>query len=141
MNKYRCSISGGPVRITSTSGHIVLVGEDFVEVPEHMEPDALANGCISEDGYERLREEIKKELLKGNTPPPGPEALTGEQRMEKIISSMNEMLNSSNTNYFTAAGLPNKKELHSRCGFTTTEEEFTAAWAEVSKTKETPPQT
>ena len=139
MNKYRCPLKGEPVRLTSTSGHICIVDHEFSEVPPHMEPDAAAAGCISEEVYNELRDQIANELkaselLKMNA------GLTPEQRMEKIKASMNEMLNSSNTTYFTAKGLPNKKELNSRCGFTVEDAEFIAAWEKVAgQAQATPP--
>jgi len=42
------------IRLASTTGHVILVGEEWVTVPEHMEGDAYANGCISEEMFNTI---------------------------------------------------------------------------------------
>ena len=58
-----------PVRLASTSGHVVIVGSDWQEVLDPMIPDALRSGLLSKELYEAAMAEVK-----ANLPPPAPEA-------------------------------------------------------------------
>lgn len=49
--KFRSRSDSEVARLASTTGHIILVGQEFVEVPQHMESEAYANGCVSEELY------------------------------------------------------------------------------------------
>lgn len=56
------SKSGEKIRIASTSGHVVIVGKEFRPLPEYLQKQALAEGCIPKSLYDELREEVKAEL-------------------------------------------------------------------------------
>jgi hypothetical protein len=121
---------GEVVRIASTSGHIVLIGNEFTEVPEHMEKDAYANGCVSEELYNSIRTDMEKESaatksLAGGSAHPGDQAPV-------VIEKIKVMLNSTEEGYFTKAGLPNLKVLEKLCGFTVSRELMEASWEIVS---------
>jgi hypothetical protein len=61
MAKYR-SITGVPVRIASTSGHVIMVPPDrFVSVPSRLERLARAEGCMSEDLFNAAKLVIKQD--------------------------------------------------------------------------------
>ena len=61
MEKFK-SKTGKDVRLASTSGHVVIVGEDFKEVPPMLEPKALAAGLIPKSLYDEVKSDLKKEL-------------------------------------------------------------------------------
>ena len=130
---------GEVTRIASTSGHIVLVGDEFVEVPEHMEADAFSKGCISEALYKSIRADMEADLKKSSAMV----ALVGggspedADRSPVIIAKINEMMDSAEDGYFTKAGLPNLKILETLCGFRVSKEEMEAAWASVVAAKST----
>ena len=56
-----------PVRLASTSGHVVIVGSDWQEVLGPMIPKALRSGLLSKELYEAAMAEVK-----ANLPPPAP---------------------------------------------------------------------
>jgi hypothetical protein len=121
------------VRIASTSGHIVLVGGEFTEVPEHMERDAYALGCVSEELYNSIKSDMEKDAaaaknsLLGGGNPPG-----SADRSPVVIATIKTMLESSEDGYFTKAGLPNLKVLEKLCGFTVSKDDMETAWGVVS---------
>jgi hypothetical protein len=117
------SMTGKVERIASTSGHILMIGEDYVDVPEHMEGDARAAGCVSKDMFEKIKG--------GNVPPPEP--MGHEERMEVIVDKIKEMAASNDPNDFTARGKPNLKVLAGKCGFRPDKEEFESAWLVIQK--------
>jgi len=125
--KFRARSKDAVVRIASTSGHICIIGPDFVEVPDHMTADAYAGGAISEDMYLSIRADIEKEQA----------AADKIDRPAVIDAALQEMLDSDNKDYFTTAGLPNKKALNKICKFTVTNEEFDLAWGKIITARNT----
>lgn len=131
--KFRSRRDDEVIRIASTSGHICLVGNEFVEVPEHMEADAYSAGCVSEALYNSIRADMEKDakaqaaLIGGG--------LTAEQKHEAIKVAIGSMLDSNDEGSFTKDGLPNMKVLAKQTGFALSKEEMEAAWAEVSEIK------
>lgn len=128
--KFRSRSDEQVIRLASTSGHIVLVGKEFVEVPEHMESQAYAEGCVSEALYKSIRADIEKDAAAQVALAGG--ALTAEQKHEAIKTAIVAMLDGKDEGSFTTAGLPNMKVLAKQCGFQLTKDEMEAAWAEVS---------
>lgn len=128
--KFRSRSDEQVIRLASTSGHIVLVGKDFVEVPEHMESQAYAEGCVSEALYKSIRADMEKDAAAQIALAGG--ALTDEQKHEAIKAAIVAMLDGKDEGSFTTAGLPNMKVLAKQCGFQLTKDEMEAAWAEVS---------
>lgn len=116
------SMSEKKIRIASTSGHIIMVGEEFKEVPEHMEPDARAAGCIAEDVFNKL---TSAENVA--------EPLTADERIDLIVLSIKEMAADNPEGNFTKNGSPNRKILNAKCGFTVTAEEFDVCWSTVKE--------
>ena len=132
--RFIARTKGEVIRIASTSGHIVLIGDEFTEVPEHMESEAFSKGCVSEALYNSIREDMKADAQKqaalvaltgGGSP-------EGADRSPVVIAKINEMMDSTDEGYFTKAGLPNLKILETLCGFRVSREEMEAAWAEVA---------
>ena len=63
MEKFKTR--SGKVRLSSTSGHVVTVGEEFVPVPDELVSQALANRCIPKDLYDQALADAKKEAAGG----------------------------------------------------------------------------
>lgn len=117
------SMSGKPERIASTSGHVIMVPPDsFVELLPHMEAEARAVGCISEDIYQKI--------TAGNQAPPPNQA--PPDRNTIILDKLREMVASNDASFFTKAGFPNKRILDNLCRFATTPEEIKAGWDVVT---------
>lgn len=131
--KFRSRSNTETIRLASTSGDILLIGSEFVEIPAHMEAEAYAKGCVSEEIYNSIRADIENDsadataktaLVSGT--------LTEEQRVSAIKTAINAMLDSNEEGNFTAQGLPHLKKLSTLAGFTVAKEEMEAVWASVS---------
>lgn len=125
--KFRSRIVGEPVRIASTSGHICIIGDEFVDVPGHMVSDAYAAGAISEDMYNSIRADIEKEQ----------KAAAAIDRPAVVDAKLQEMLDSDDKGYFTTQGIPNRKILNKLCAFTVSNDEFELAWNKVITERDT----
>lgn len=129
--KFRSRKDDEVVRIASTSGHICLVGSEFVEVPDHMEADAYAAGCVSEAIYNSIRADMDRDAKAKAALITG--ALTDEQRQLAIKTAISTMLDSNDEGSFTAQGVPHLKKLSSLAGFQVSKEEMEAAWAKATE--------
>ena len=135
--KFRSRSDNQVVRLASTTGHICLVGREFVEIPEHMEAEAYANGCVSEELYNA----IKADLAAGNLVAGGGVRLPGNggpqaERTSVIKQQIEAMLDSGEDGAFTAAGLPNLKVLSGKCGFQVGKDEMETVWGAIAAGKE-----
>ena len=61
MEKFR-SKTGRDIRLASTSGHVVIVGEDFKEVPPMLEQKAMAAGLVPKSLYDEVKSDLRKEI-------------------------------------------------------------------------------
>lgn len=146
--RFRSRSNSEVARLASTSGHIILVGQEFVEVPQHMEADAYANGCVSEEIYNSIKADMAKgaeqaamEMLAGATGG-GAQQVSGiklpsgdivrEDRPAVVRQAIQAMLDGGEEGAFTAAGLPNLKVLSGKCGFQVSKDEMEVAWGEIS---------
>ena len=146
--RFRSRSNSEVARLASTSGHIILVGQEFVEVPQHMEADAYANGCVSEEIYNSIKADMAKgaeqaamEMLAGATGG-GAQQVSGiklpsgdivrEDRPAVVRQAIQGMLDGGEEGAFTAAGLPNLKVLSGKCGFQVAKDEMESAWGEIS---------
>ena len=146
--RFRSRSNSEVARLASTSGHIILVGQEFVEVPQHMEADAYANGCVSEEIYNSIKADMAKgaeqaamEMLAGATGSGAQQVsviklpsgdIIREDRPSVIRQAIQGMLDGGEEGAFTAAGLPNLKVLSGKCGFQVAKDEMEAAWGEMS---------
>ena len=128
--KFRSRRDGEVIRIASTSGHICLVGSEFVEVPDHMEADAYAAGCVSEALYNSIKADMEKDAAAKAALVGG--GLTDEQKKIAIKRAIQEMLDGNEDGSFTTAGLPNMKVLVKKTGFPVSKEEMEAIWETIA---------
>lgn len=115
--KYR-SPTSTPVRVSSTSGRIMIIGPELVEVPVDLEAEARYKGCVSE--------EVLGGLTQGDSKPP---LLSVEDAIRNMISMPED-------GDFTAQGLPNLRSLTRLCQRNITKEEMMEAWKIVSAEKD-----
>lgn len=141
--KFRSRNNTDTIRLASTSGHICLIGQEFVDVPEHMEADAYANGCVSEELYNSIKADLAKGALAGDGGadakvilPGGATMPTTVDRSLAIRTQIDAMLSGNEDGSFTAAGLPNLKILSSKCGFQVSKEEMEPVWAQIVAEKD-----
>lgn len=158
MTKY-CTLPGQtPVRLDSTDGHIIIIGETPRPIPEQFVLKAKAAGCLTEDelaaltlrlqgkpaqpvGHLTDKSENQSTLLKNldshsdNFPdPPGsgsgkPAGSTGsDERAEQILAAVIELLNSGNSADLTSTGAPKVEALKDKLGFEVTAPERDAAY-------------
>ena len=138
--KFRSRSDSEVARLASTTGHIILVGQEFVEVPQHMESEAYANGCVSEELYNSIKADMAKGALAtgegGDAKPAGGIKLpsdTGQSDRPAVIrQAIQGMLDGGEDGAFTAAGLPNLKVLSGKCGFQVSKDEMESVWKVVS---------
>ena len=117
-----CSRDGETKRVASISGHILRIGKAFIEVPAHMEGEAFAAGCLSE--------EVFTNITAANGP--GINAAPPVDRPATVKLKIQEMLDGDDPTFFTTKGTPNRTVLDELCTFKVTKEEFEAAWEAVS---------
>ena len=138
--RFRSRSNSEVARLASTSGHIILVGQEFVEVPQHMEAEAYSNGCVSEEIYNSIKADMAKGALAtgegGDAKPAGGIKLpsdTGQSDRPAVIrQAIQGMLDGGEEGAFTSAGLPNLKVLSGKCGFQVAKDEMESAWGEIS---------
>jgi hypothetical protein len=94
MERFK-NISGEPKRLASTSGHVVIVGEEFADVPDHLVRDAFAKGLMSETVFNQAKDEAKKSILtETQTETEKQEALQKKnQAILGALSQITEMVN------------------------------------------------
>lgn len=109
------SASGKDIRLSSTAGHIAIIGSEFKDIPTCLEADAIANGCITEGMYSKLREEFA-----GNIP--------DSSRPAIISGNISDMIATGDPADFTQGGLPDLRKLTARCGFTVSREAMVPVW-------------
>lgn len=110
------SRDGETKRVASTSGSIILVGEDPVEIPAHMEIDAYAAGCLPE-----------------GTDKPKPDYVEPEDRQEVVTKAMTIMIKRDLPDDITKSGKINKTTLAKECGFSPTSLEYRNAWELINQ--------
>ena len=143
--------NGEKVRIASTSGHVVFIGEEPVDILPHMEAEAKAQGCMPYSMYQALEEKLKRQMeermtgamapagekaegeVKANAgdPEPGAEGklnLEEDQKLKKVVEAIELMLDADNDDYFTGNGLPRAAAVNELAGFEVSKELREKAW-------------
>lgn len=152
MAKF-CVIPGqSPVRLDSTDGHIIIIGETPREIPEQFVSRAKAAGCLTEGELADLAQRLaggpavtatpvstqsppssSSTIDESDWPDPPPasptvEATSDGERAEKIKAAVIEILNSGNTSELTDSGAPRVEALQDKLGFNVTASERDAAF-------------
>ena len=110
------SRDGEAKRVASTSGHIMLIGNKPVEVPDFMEVAAYQAGCIPFDTSVSAAEQAEEDLI----------------RQQLIYENMKMMVERGGKIDITANGTPNKATLGKLCGVHYVEPvDYDAAWARI----------
>ena len=146
------------IRIASTTGHVILVGQEWVTVPEHMERDAYASGCISEEMYETmLNMNAPEDSDQGEELPhdpanpdkdrdatakvvdPAPKSAHEtmlESQALTVKAMINKMVDEPQVCDFTERGTPNLKVLSDKCEFTVSKAVMEPIWEEIQKERD-----
>ena len=130
------------VRLASTMGHVCLIGQEWVEVPDHMEGDAYSKGCISEEMYDTIKETIDKEEEQETIPAGDGDTLdfspaTDEGvRNATIKEAIDKIIDEPEPSDFTARGLPNLAVLSERCKFPVPKVVMEPVWDYVQKERD-----
>lgn len=149
MLKKYCVLPGQePVRLASTTGHVVLVGEIPREIPDIFVQEAKGKGCYTEEEVaaitSRLRGESFEPAQTGGTDPiqspAGGEAGAGQpgngsepnERLEAIKTATIELLNTGTPELFTTGNKPKVEELAKILGFEVTAQERDVAFEAVT---------
>lgn len=129
---------GGTVRLASLSGHVILVGEEPVEIPSHMESEARSKGCRSEEEYEMLKQRIIEQSGGSNPQDDGQGSKTkgssgdeDSEKLEKVKAVMRQMVEAEKDEYFTAQDKPRANVVDELAGFEVAKEMREAAWESV----------
>lgn len=119
--KFRSRSKDEVTRLASTTGHVCLIGQEWAEVPEHMEGDAYSKGCISEEMFETIKDTLAKEAAEGGKGETADLDLDKETkegaRNATIKTAIDKMIDDPKPSDFTARGLPNLAVLSERCKF------------------------
>ena len=122
----------GEKRIADTSGHVVFIGQEPVNIMEHMEPEARKLGCISIEENTELQtrikdqheEEFKKKYGIVDEPEEKPSLDAGDlnepdelEKRAKVKEIMESMLDSEDESYFTTHDKPRADIVEEKCGF------------------------
>lgn len=131
------------IRLASTIGHVCLIGEEWSEVPEHMESEAYSKGCISEEMYETIKDTIDKEegnvtdipVGDGDTLDFSPATDEGVRNVT-IKEAIDKMIDEPKPSDFTARGMPNLSVLSERCGFPVPKVFMEPVWDFIQKERD-----
>ncbi len=124
------SLTGEEVRLAFTTGHIFIVGEEFVPLPAGPGGEfwraAFASGCISEEA-------LTKAIERQRAGKPSPILGTGEKRDLSKLSiedrksiakeKISQMYAVKDPAHFTKDDLPSVEKLSELCGFTVKKDE------------------
>ena len=135
----------GSVRLASTSGHVVIVTEGWTEVPDCLEKEALANGCISQEMANAILGQNSENWVPpdqntdetgtqgNNEPGTDPQDEIKAKRINDIVRAIETMAKENNPKYFTKRGEPNKVHLKNFVGYQFSEEEYEEAWGKIKE--------
>ena len=138
--KFR-SRDGEMKRLALLDGRVWLIGTEWKEIPDDVHQDAYAIGCVSEDMVRSAQDMTLPPAAPVAVDPapvavdpapvaPAPVAPVADRNVA-VLAHMREMVASGATGTMTAKGLPNKKFLFEKCGFTPSTKEFDKAWAVI----------
>ena len=89
------------VRVASTSGHVRLIGKDWVEIAnEELQNMAYANGCISDDII--VNTDIQESIYSGALS----ESANVAELKEKVRTALRTAVEENNLDAFTKHGKP-----------------------------------
>lgn len=77
----------GEVRLSATSGHVCIVGEDWTEVVEALVPEALKKGLIPKSLYDEAAEEVRLQAAKDVQTNPGKDT----EREAAIVEALDQL--------------------------------------------------
>lgn len=119
--KFKTS-TGGELHIILLSGHSIVIGPDFGEVPDIFVNEALARGCIAD----RSIAEPNKTVVKA-----GAGAQGQEDQQQAYRKAFITMLERNEEGDFTNDNLPNTNAVSKLAGFRANKEEMLAEFRQM----------
>ncbi len=136
QDKY-CVLPGQePVRLSSLSGHIVIIGETPRTIPAEFEQEARSKGCFTETQLE----DLTRRLAPSDTQAQAADLLAlaakdnaantdaNAQRLDKIKQAVIEILNNGDPKLIDKKGRPELKAVAEKVGFDVTQTEVDSAY-------------
>lgn len=124
--KYR-SPTGEDIRVTSTTGHVAVVGAEWRELPKIYHQAAIRDGCEVDQGV------IPNSPKGGQVKGAGPQAKTPEAVIERALKAM---LERDQPGDFTADDQPNLKVVGKLAGMTVTRDQVTPIYQKLIEESE-----
>lgn len=112
-------------RLALTTGHVVVVNENWVELDEHFHSAAFAAGCQCDQGF--IANHAQEEQENSD------DAVKTLDEPVLIREAILQMLKREQEGDFTAAGNPNLNVVASLCGFRVDKESVLEAWHAIEK--------
>lgn len=113
-----------PIRVASTTGHVILIDKEPREIPPQFVRQAVAEGAVPEGVPVELMQATDKQ----------PAAADHDVAIRRALRDMKAAAadGSGAPDEFTANGLPSVPALSKRVGFKVSREQAYAAWEDVS---------
>lgn len=109
-----------PIRVASTTGHVLIIGPELREVPPQFVRAAVAEGAVPEG--------VPVELMQATDKQPAASSKSDVIRKALIAMSQAAKDGSGAPDEFTANGLPSVPALSKRVGFKVSREDAYEAW-------------
>lgn len=113
----------GEVRIALTTGHVTIVTENLKELDTRFHAEAYAKGCLDENMAAALETKGASSSTSGTMSP--------EERAEKVLTAVKEIVEGGNPEDMTGAGLPKAGKITAMVGFEVTASERDDAYEKV----------
>ena len=127
--KYKMVMDGATERITSTAGHIMILTNEFKEVPTILEPEARKVGAVSEEQFLAIQGQMKATAGGGSAPP----AVDRKEREDLIELAINELIDEANPGNMTKAGRPKVEAVEAKTGLEDVKaKEIEDVWARIT---------
>ena len=131
MSKFK-SPTNTPVRIANTGGHVVLVGPGGRVIPDFMDKEALANGCLPV-GKTTAGNVVGGDSGSGSMGGGEETPLSPKHRADAIAGNILKLLDGNNEEDFTSAGTPNLNILSKMCDFQVKKDEMLPIWEKIKE--------
>lgn len=126
--RYKMITPGGQERITSTAGHIMILTDEFKEVPPILEPEARKVGAVSEEQFNAIRGQMMSTSSDSSAPPS-----VKQDRAELIELAINELIDEANPSNMTKSGRPKVEAVEAKTGLDDIKaKEIEDVWARVT---------
>jgi hypothetical protein len=107
------SVDGEEHRLAFTNGHVYLVGDEWISLPEFAWAEAYGNKCISEEFFKKTRIDPSIDHVERFPAP-----MTKEEVEQKIKQVFKDLVDENNPDNFDNKNYPKMGVLNERVGRT-----------------------